>query len=248
MCTIAFLQGPNGHFILAGNRDEARTRKRALPPIRHQWAEGVQTYPIDADAGGTWIGANTWGMAATLLNGYQADAANAPKTPTRSRGDLIPRLLTSKTQEDALGVLLGLEHELPFIRPFVLACGQANKEGALEGWTAQWDGQTLTTNRFNQRLVLVSSGVELEQTTRARTHALSTLSWSPNTQTVLDAFAQDHNGEPSFDSVCMARVDARSVSHTCIEVSPRGVTLTYLDGPPSSNPARHIVRLECLAR
>lgn len=243
MCTIAFLQGPPGHFTLAGNRDEARTRKRALPPTRVTCGQGMRAYPIDADAGGTWIGVNTWGVAATLLNGYQADAARATRTPTRSRGDLVPHLLTFETQPDALSALLDMRDSLPFIRPFVLACGQSNEHGVLEGWTARWDGVDLSTDRFTRRLVLISSGVRLDEVTRARTHALNSLTWSPSTQTVFDAFAHHLHDAPTFDSVCMARPDARSVSHTCIEVSPRGATLTYLDGPPSSDPMRHIVRL-----
>ena len=244
MCTIAFLQGPAGHFILAGNRDEARTRRRALPPVRRAHARGLMAYPVDADAGGTWMGANTAGMAATLLNGYQADAARTPRGPTRSRGALVPQVLTHATQQEALEALLGTQDTLGDVRPFVLACAQADASGDLKGWHAHWDGHALQVHPFERRLVLVSSGVHLERVTQARTQALSALKWSPHTQAIVEAFAQDHAGAPSFDSVCMARPDARSVSHTCVEVSPRSTTLSYLDGPPSSDPTRHVVLLE----
>ena len=81
MCTVLFLQGPPGHFILAGNRDEMRTRDRALPPVVDARGQYRLIYPVDATAGGTWMGANTHGMVATLLNHYQDAQHYQPVAP-----------------------------------------------------------------------------------------------------------------------------------------------------------------------
>jgi hypothetical protein len=79
------------------NRDELRERGEA--GLTQQQQRGVQLlYPVDAQAGGSWIGANNGGLIAALLNRYQAPTiSNA-----RSRGAIIPELLQSRDAATAI--------------------------------------------------------------------------------------------------------------------------------------------------
>ena len=96
MCTLTWLRSGEGYELFF-NRDEARTRLPALPP-RVQRRDGVEFLsPLDADAGGTWLGVNAYGLTVGLLNG-RADAP-APAAP-RSRGLLVLDLLDAARSAD----------------------------------------------------------------------------------------------------------------------------------------------------
>src|SRR5262245_13352656 len=101
MCTASWLIAPEG-FELFFNRDESRRRGRARPPERIE-LEGVRALaPVDADAGGTWIGVNQFGFALGLLNAW--DARETVDEP-RSRGLLVRALLAARGTEEALARL-----------------------------------------------------------------------------------------------------------------------------------------------
>src|SRR5262245_8061057 len=64
-------------YALRFNRDERRTRGPGLPPGMME-GDGVRFLaPTDADAGGTWIGVNQFGLTVGLLNRYH----EAPHDP-----------------------------------------------------------------------------------------------------------------------------------------------------------------------
>jgi hypothetical protein len=101
MCTVTVefdLQEPSC-FTLRMNRDESVTRGFEVPPgIIFPGIAG----PLDSEKGGTWIGVNSHGYAACLLNNYGAEqlqeslAASGGENslvPKRSRGLIIPDLL-----------------------------------------------------------------------------------------------------------------------------------------------------------
>src|SRR5437762_7271440 len=111
MCTLSFI--PEANCYLVGmSRDEQISRSAALPPERLPIAGGYAIYPRE-QSGGTWIAANSLGITLTLLNWYSAPALY-PKT--RSRGEVIPRLIAaedSATVHDQL-TKLELHGTLPF--------------------------------------------------------------------------------------------------------------------------------------
>jgi len=84
MCTVTIFKSGD-KTILTMNRDEARDRPKETPPNVH----GNMFFPVDTQAGGTWIGANKKGDFYCLLNRYDSGAP-APKF---SRGLIIPKLL-----------------------------------------------------------------------------------------------------------------------------------------------------------
>lgn len=243
MCTIAMLPGSPGHLLLAGNRDELLTRGRARPPGGPvPLGEVNALFPVDADAGGTWIGANDAGLAMTLLNNYQASAAFTPRGEPLSRGAIIGALLEVTALEAARDHLhRWLEGRLERLRPFVLAIGHADPTP--RALVARWDGDDLSCEGADLPLLLVSSSVALEEATRRRLDALAPLTevsrWDEHAhpEEVSRHFAQCAPTPGPF-TVCMAREDARTVSHTRVEVTPERVRMVYFDGPPCEDPPR----------
>lgn len=240
MCTVLFLQGPPGHLILAGNRDEMRTRDRALPPMIDERGQYQLIYPVDATAGGTWIGANTHGMVATLLNHYQDAQSFQPLAPIQTRGELVREVLQSATLDAARDILLATRAQLPHIRPFILAVAKLDDDGIMQGWQAHWDGQALHHDPFDSPNLIISSSVRLKEATQKRTEQLRDVQWHEDNEVIHKAFAQD-DGQATFATVCMSREDARTVSHTLIRVTPKHLQMTYFDGPPNQAPTRHEV-------
>jgi hypothetical protein len=95
MCTVTWVHRKDGYELLC-NRDERRTRAKALPPaIRTQ--DGVRFIaPIDGDFGGTWIATNEFGLSVCLLNGPRA----AGDQPRLSRGLLVLKLISASSPEE----------------------------------------------------------------------------------------------------------------------------------------------------
>lgn len=241
MCTIAMLPGPSGYLLLAGNRDEMRERPAALPPSLHTLADGTSQaiYPVDAKAGGTWIGVNRAGIAMTLLNNYQAGAIFDTHGAPRSRGLIIPELLQHASLEDINEALRTswfphASATFPFI---LIAAGAQNPHEALH---ASWNGEHLDVDRRALPLHSISSGFDLEGVTASRNKALEPLldlDWTKREggpERVTNIFAQGHPHSDAY-SVAMARSDAHTVSHTRIVITPALTRVTYFDGIPVSS-------------
>ena len=99
MCTLAIYFRVNAAFplVVAANRDEFYARP-ATPPLRlhdQPWIVAGQ----DLVAGGTWLGVNSAGIVAGILN----RRSNTPPDPTRgSRGQLCLSVLRERTVDAAL--------------------------------------------------------------------------------------------------------------------------------------------------
>src|SRR5215475_12432841 len=102
MCTVSFLPGPRG-FFLAMNRDEQKTRPRALPPKRRKTGTHSALYPSEK-SGGTWIGVNDAGLTLALINWYAKPQRD--HSLCLSRGMVIPELLAASDMK-ALSTRLG---------------------------------------------------------------------------------------------------------------------------------------------
>jgi hypothetical protein len=77
------------------NRDEGRSRGSEVAPALRNEGDTQWAAPADSDSGGTWMGVNSHGVVACLLNGYahgddQPDDASKPR---HSRGAIIPSCL-----------------------------------------------------------------------------------------------------------------------------------------------------------
>lgn len=91
MCTVTYIPGKEAVFITS-SRDEQRTRGKAYPPDVHQHAGENFLYPVDSEAGGSWIAVKQSGDAMVLLNG--GFEAHTPQASYRcSRGAVFMEIL-----------------------------------------------------------------------------------------------------------------------------------------------------------
>jgi hypothetical protein len=239
MCTASWLDA-GGEFHLFFNRDELRTRPRAMPP-REARAEGVRYLaPIDAAAMGTWIAASAPGLLLALLN--RSEEGEAPRSGTVSRGSVIPALIAAPSLAEVETRLrrLPLEKAAPF-RLF----GRDPRGGRPLCWG--WNGRELDRVDLDPEAgLLCSSGLGDARVTAARTPVWERLraagGLSPET---LAGFHRSHEPRRSADSVCMHRDDARTVSHTAVRIVAPGdeVAFLYVEGSPCEEGALSAARL-----
>ena len=104
MCTYIFRYDPDSEwpFLIAGNRDELRSRPW-LPPARH-WPDRADVVAgKDTLAGGTWLGLSDTGVVAAILNKKKA---LGPAPDKRSRGEIVLDALDHPDAVDAAKALL----------------------------------------------------------------------------------------------------------------------------------------------
>ena len=103
MCTLIALHRcyPTAHLLVAANRDEFLARP-SLGPRLHEWHGRRVVAPVDARAGGTWLGLNDAGLFVALTN-RPTQALDASR---RSRGlivaDALGRESATRAAEAAL--------------------------------------------------------------------------------------------------------------------------------------------------
>ena len=85
MCTLSFIPHANGYAV-GMNRDELRSRSRALAPGYFECNGLAAVYPSEP-LGGTWIAVNAYAQLFALLNWYSADARTV-EAKQRSRGEI----------------------------------------------------------------------------------------------------------------------------------------------------------------
>ena len=138
MCTLLILYRPKNKWplIIAGNRDEMKDRPW-LPPGKH-WGkcDGIIAGK-DLTAGGSWLGINTNGLVATILNRTNS---LGPDIEKNSRGKIIIDILKNKTLDEALNYIKLLD--ITKWKPFNLFL--ANNKKAY--WVKSSDKVTLSIN------------------------------------------------------------------------------------------------------
>ena len=93
MCTVVFIPKGDKYFF-ASLREESPLRPRAAVPTIYNEGDAVILSPIDAMAGGTWLGVTASGSVIILLNG--GFKKHRRKTNYRkSRGLIVTELLAS---------------------------------------------------------------------------------------------------------------------------------------------------------
>lgn len=217
-------------FRLVTNRDEARWRPAAEPPILQPAGPRAAIWPVDPFAGGTWIGANDAGLVLSILNG---NPHPPPKLPPRSeltsRGHIIPVLLEEATAEAAFA-RFEREFDIEAFAPFRLVA--ADFSGVR---SAVWDRARYHNHAAPRpSACYVSSGLG-DHLVAPRLDLFAGFFRDSDAPTPdeQDAF-HDHRwpDKPEL-SVRMSRPDARTVSRTTVEVVSSGpapsMALTYRD-------------------
>lgn len=207
MCTLSCAYTESG-YELWFNRDESRFRLESTSP--RQYSNGI--WSVDGNSGGTWLGVNQYGVSLALLNGYCGNTS----VNNRSRGEIIPLLLKSRTCDDVASVL----HQIPLdvFNSFYL---WAISKQAIYLWL--WDGhqlmvldgtkQFMTTSSFEPDLIVPFREQRYQQL--KENHG-----WQPYLH-------YDLYGPASAYSFLMSRPDAKTVSISRICVTEKMICYDY---------------------
>lgn len=224
MCTVSWLRRDDGYTLLC-NRDERHTRLPAAGP-RLGSVRGVSyVAPIDGDHGGSWIGANEYGLTLCLLNRYGESSVGGKGFV--SRGLLLKDLLDSRSVEHVRERVRQLE--LEWFQPFTLLALSLNEPELLFEWT----GSELRIQDA-PKVPLTSSAVKVPDVLSMRRDLFATTVSShknPDLQ-LLREFHRSHLPERGPASVCMHRDDAGTVSLSIVTVNRDAVEFSYQPGPP----------------
>ncbi len=227
MCTVSVipLSDARGYRLMT-NRDELRTRPAAWRPRLHTPAQDVRAiWPIDPDAGGTWVAASEHQLTLCTMN-INPDPRPAPPIDTlrRSRGMIIPAIIDSRSASHAMERLESFD--LHRFRPFRLIAVDHDRVS-----DAVWDQKNLfITHRPLEPVCYATSGVG-DHRVQAR---VSLFEWwfaqGPIDSTRQDEFHHHRWPERGEVSVNMSRAEARTVSITSVEVrADDSATMIYRD-------------------
>lgn len=221
MCTASW-SADGERLSFCFNRDELKSRGEAIPP-EVLTSQGVSLMAAtDADAGGTWLAVNEFGLCTFLLNNYAATAKSslAPEG-ARSRGELPLRFASCKTKKGAVEAVL--ESDFSKYRPFVL--GLVTVDGAK---LLSWDGIGLeeldSTSSFVTSSSYRTAEVEGYRSNRYREllGAFEFLDSLPRREFHLEL----ENRDVAFNPM-MLRNDSRTHSLSTVEVEADQVSLKY---------------------
>jgi hypothetical protein len=225
MCTLTFLPKENGYY-LAMNRDERIARGVGSPPERVDLAGVKAVFPRDTE-GGTWIAANDRGIAFALLNWN--DVANSAGK-LRSRGVVIPALLTSTSNREAHATFSQLD--LRGLLPFRLI-GIFPEEKQADEW--RWDQTSLsyTSHSWNSRNWF-SSSLSDENASLQRGAACQN-AWNQadaGSLPWLRRLHASHDAATGPFSICVHRESVKTLSYTEFTCTETQMLCNYFPGSP----------------
>ena len=218
MCTVSWVHRDSG-FDLLCNRDEKRTRARAVEPV-FATRNGVRYLaPLDGDYSGTWISANEFGVALCLLNGVTQRAGRA------SRGQVVTALSDSHSVDEAARRLITMD--LDAFAPFVIAAIEPGQSAVID-----WDGEQRHLDPYpEKRMPLISSSFDPETVRERRRAEFERVATTVNVES-LYSFHLSHGQQRGPDSTCMHRADAQSVSFSWVKVGAGAVDFLYSPDAP----------------
>lgn len=230
MCTLTFVAGDTSHRI-AMNRDERITRGAGKPPEIHEVRGTKAVYPSDGE-GGTWIGANEYGIVLALLNWNDAISPGERNGKARSRGQVIPALIGSRSSAELRMALQASNVEGMF--PFRLV-GIFPSEKQVEEW--RWDSQQLESQILEwESRQWFSSSLSDRQAEMLRGAASREADSEPDAGSVpwLRRLHASHKEGMGPFSVCVHREDVRTLSYTEVTLTPAAIVVEHFVGSPCS--------------
>lgn len=225
MCTVTVVPTPRGHRLVC-NRDEQRSRAHSTDLVVRRCGEGVAAMPIDPPSGGTWIGANSVGVVACLLNANPGVArCSADRWRGRgSRGVIVPEMLAQQSLCKALSVALELDpRSFPPFRLLLLADG-AHAIVVSDGTELRSTAVAATSSP----ILLTSSGLGdglVEPHRRGLFQRL--LEQHADLGRLQDQFHSHAWSDRPHLSVLVSRPDARTVSRTTIDIATDVIDLHH---------------------
>ena len=227
MCTLTLVPLPDGSIRLAFNRDERRTRPAALPPLRRRFGSHDAVLPIDPP-GGTWLAVNDAGLALALLNVNPSGNDAEPRRAARSRGEIIPDLLSSDSLDEVIerGQAVAATDFAPF-------CLVAVSEGVFA--EAVSDGRRIRPGRGGAIAapeMCTSSGLGDDRVDGPRRRLFTEMFAAGDWPTQQAAYHRHSWPGREALSVCMSRADACTVSHVVVDIGETAAVMTYFSGSP----------------
>lgn len=234
MCTLTlawhvFADAP---VVVAANRDELLDRPSEPPGVRHWEADVVA--PLDAEAGGTWLGYNEHGLVVGITNRWLGERIEVD----RSRGLLVRDALGHRSADDAIRFV---ERELDRRQYDGFNLIAADSSAAI---VIEYDGSPAVTTLSPGVHVVVNVGadgsydVPTEREEAGRRQA-------DNADAVRTALQPepgegsgswlDRAGEVLADhefGVCIHRENFGTRSSSLLRLGGNEVSYRYADGPP----------------
>lgn len=260
MCTLtlAWQVLDDAPVAVAANRDEALERPAEPPGIYRETPRIIA--PRDAEAGGTWIGVNEYGVVAGVTNRWlDTDLAGE-----RSRGLLVGDALECESVEEAIGVVERTTAEFEY-DGFNLVLADADDAVCLE-----WDGESTVTRfdpgvhvvvnvgfagsdeRFSIPDVRSEAGAKQAENARRVRDALAvgadeadgerSSSWLERAGAVLGDHEYgvcvhgDGFGTRSSSLLSVGRSGSTLNAESEPNSKPKSITYAYADGPPCRTP------------
>ncbi|MEE2908702.1 MAG: NRDE family protein [Planctomycetota bacterium] len=232
MCTLTILPGCDESGAeyccrLAFNRDEEHTRPPEQPPTIEVFGNRRAILPRDPGGGGTWLAASDVGLAFALLN------VNLPDKSTtlggRSRGVVIPSLLSEDSMEAVVGMLPEVTREV--LRPFRLVVTDGQRWLEAIGQSGE---VSCSTHALSKPIMRSSSGLGDDIVEAPRRNLFDSMFKSDHRiqSSVQDAFHASRIPDHDEQSVDMLRDDARTVSTAVITLSGMEIVMEYTPGAP----------------
>ena len=224
MCTVTVVPFATCGFRLMCNRDEQWSRPVASAPAIERAGRHDAIFPRDPRGGGTWVGANSAGLAVAVLNRHDDELTGCVSPTPQSRGGIAVQLLGCG----------GLNELIESVR--VIAADQfalfrllaIQKQRAVIA-SSTGDSIDITSHPLTRPLLLTSSALGDSRVEWPRRELFARLV-SGRPEQWLSGQAQFHRhhwpDHPEV-SVSMARDDAGTVSRSVIDVSSNGVRFHY---------------------
>jgi hypothetical protein len=211
------------------NRDERRSRARALAPSVVQTGDRFALMPIDPEGGGTWVAVNDAGLLFALLNvttSMGGDGSPAPKSATarRSRGAIIRLIAGAATVEDTRLAVESL-HPADYL-PFHLMVWSEREVLEI---VSEGEGYRIGHGFLHAPMLRTSSRLGDARVRGVRQALFERLLCQTLTPAAQDAFHRHSWPDRREVSVFMSRPDARTVSITTIELHRDRIEMIYED-------------------
>lgn len=219
------------------NRDELRSRPRALAPRYFERNGVTAVYPSETP-GGTWIAANAYGQLFALLNWYFTNGRTFTEKQ-RSRGEIIPQMIFDSDFRAAATILASAK--LDGILPFRLI-GIDPTHRAISEW--RWDGLRIRRSAFPwSRKHWFSSSLSDVQAEEYRCATCTTAACvrDPEGPDWLADLHRSHRPLSGPYSICVHRPEAVTVSYTEVLVNSRVISMQYVAGSPCESTGFHHV-------
>ncbi|MGH1372674.1 MAG: NRDE family protein [Cellvibrionaceae bacterium] len=201
------------------NRDELKTREES--GLQNKKRNSVfASFPLDAEAGGTWIGLNSHGVSLALLNRYQAPSIR----DAYSRGNIISNAIFEGSSREIISYLKHLDTER--YNPFNLLLVDGNKVTKFH-WDREkyaWNSHVMTNS-----MMLTSSSERLEQVSDYRKTKFSQWLDEYSNENPIDQYHLSQAPRRASDSVMMHRTLVHTKSIVQIRVDLHSASLDYFD-------------------